>query len=99
MYTRLQHGNEHREHNRLAVRRLARRLCADPRDAEAWHALGSVLLDMGHRAGALAAFSNALKIDDTRRHSHLALGNLLFDSWQFDRAMRCFARVEEGRCW
>ena len=99
MYTRLQHGNELREHNRLALRRLARRLCADARDAEAWHALGSVLLDMGHRAGAVAALSNALKIDDTRRHSDLALGNLLFDSWQFDSALRCFARVEEGGRW
>ena len=92
-------GNEHHEHARLAIRRLARRLRADARDAEAWHALGSVLLDVGDRAGALAAFSNALKLDDTRRQSQLALGNLLFDSWQFDSALRCFARVEEGRCW
>ena len=99
MNSKTHHGARHREHARLATRRLARRLRADARDAEGWHALGTVLAEMGDRAGAFAAFSNALKLDDTRRRSQLALGNLLFDSGQLDSALRCFARVEEGRCW
>jgi cytochrome c-type biogenesis protein CcmH/NrfG len=99
MNSKIPYGTRHCEHFRLAVRRLARRLCVDARDAEAWHALGSVLVEMGDRAGAFAAFSNALKLDDTRRQSQLALGNLLFDSGQLDSALRCFATLEEGRCW
>jgi cytochrome c-type biogenesis protein CcmH/NrfG len=81
---------------RGAVLRFSRRLCIDADDANAWHALGAALVELGDRAGALAAFRNALRLDDTRKHSQRALGNLLFDSGQLDQALRCFAVVENG---
>ena len=74
-------------------------LSVDAHDAESWHTLGSVLLDLGDRAAASMAFRNALRLDDTRRQSRLALGNLLFDSGQLEHALQCFACMEENRCW
>jgi cytochrome c-type biogenesis protein CcmH/NrfG len=79
-----------REAARSAVRRLSRRLLAQSDDAEAWHALGAALTLLGDRAAALAAYRNALRIDDSRVRSQLALGNLLFDSGQCERALSCF---------
>lgn len=73
-----------------AVRRFRRRLLSHG-DADAWHALGVALVVLGDRAGALAAFRNALRLDDGHVHSLLALGNLLFDSGLCERALSCFA--------
>jgi cytochrome c-type biogenesis protein CcmH/NrfG len=86
-----------REAARAAVLRFSRLLRVNADNADAWHALGAALVELGDRTGALAAFRNALRLDDTRKHSQLALGNLLFDSGQLDQALRCFAVVEGGR--
>lgn len=83
-----------REAARATVRRLSRRLLANGDDADAWHALGNVLYSLGDRAAALSAYRNALRLDDTRVLSHLALGNLLFDSGQCERALSCFGMSE-----
>jgi cytochrome c-type biogenesis protein CcmH/NrfG len=82
---------------RRAVLRFSRLLRVNADNADAWHALGAALVELGDRAGALVAFRNALRLDDSRKHSQLALGNLLFDSGQLDQALRCFAVVENGR--
>ena len=74
---------------RVAVQRLSSRLC-NRDDAEAWHGLGSALLHLGDRAGASIAFRNALRLDRGRMHSQRALGNLLFDAGQCERALSCF---------
>jgi cytochrome c-type biogenesis protein CcmH/NrfG len=96
MNSRIDQCSRHRADAWFAVLRVLRRLQANARDADAWHALGSALLVLGHRAGACVAFSHALELDDTRTQSQRALGNLLFDSGQFDSALRCFAKVEQG---
>jgi cytochrome c-type biogenesis protein CcmH/NrfG len=75
---------------RTAALRFSRRLRAERENADAWHGLGSALAALGDRAGAFAAFRNAVRLDATRVHSQRALGNLLFDSGQFDHAVRCF---------
>jgi cytochrome c-type biogenesis protein CcmH/NrfG len=71
------------------ARRLSRRLRRHD-DADAWHALGDTLVRLGERAAAIIAFRNALRLDDRRVHSRLALGNLLFDSGQCELALCCF---------
>lgn len=68
----------------------SRRLRDDPNDADAWHALGTALAALGDRVRAFAALRNALLLDDRRAHTHLALGNLLFDTARIDDALRCF---------
>ena len=73
-----------------AVQRFSRVLRACEDDADAWHALGAALNALGDRTRACAAFRNAVAIDATRVHSQVALGNLLFDSGQWDQALRCF---------
>lgn len=85
-----------REDAREAVRRLSLRLGSHD-DAEAWYALGAEFIRLGDRAGAFAAFRNALRLDGTHINSQLALGNLLFDSGQCERALRCFGMVEGAR--
>lgn len=87
---------EDREAARAAVRRFARRL-RNADDANAWHALGAALISLGEYGGAIAAFRNALRLDETRLQSQLALGNLLFDSGQCERALCCFGMAEEIR--
>jgi len=59
-------------------------------DADAWHALGMRLAACGDRAGAFSALRNALRLDSGRADTHLALGNLLFDTGRLDEALRCF---------
>lgn len=59
-------------------------------DADAWHALGMTLAARGDRAGAFSALRNALRLDGGRADTHLALGNLLFDTGRLDEALRCF---------
>jgi len=73
-----------------AVLTCSRRLRQDRNDADAWHALGTALAALGHRAGAFAALRNALILDGARAHTHLALGNLLFDTARVEDALRCF---------
>ncbi len=77
----------------------SRRLSHDRNDADAWHALGTALAALGHRVGAFAALRNALLLDDRRPHTHLALGNLLFDTARVEDALRCFecATARESR--
>jgi tetratricopeptide (TPR) repeat protein len=66
-------------------------------DADAWHALGMTLAARGDRAGAFSAFRNALRLDNGRADTHLALGNLLFDTGRLDEALRCFELAAAGR--
>jgi len=76
--------------NREAARICSRRLRVDANDADAWHSLGTALAAMGDRLGAFMALRNALLLDDRRAHTHLAMGNLLFDTARFEDALRCF---------
>jgi cytochrome c-type biogenesis protein CcmH/NrfG len=78
------------------AQRLSRRLRRHD-DAEAWHALGDAFICLGERAAAIIAFRNALRLDDRRLHSRLALGNLLFDSGQCEQAFCCFDLAAAGR--
>jgi tetratricopeptide (TPR) repeat protein len=75
---------------RDAVERYSRALCANANDADAWHALGTALAALGDRVGAFTALRNAVLLDETRAHTHLALGKLLFDTGRLDDALRCF---------
>jgi Flp pilus assembly protein TadD len=61
-----------------------------PCDANAWHDLGIALARLGDRAGACTALRNALRLDAQRARTLLALGNLLFDSGQFEDALEYF---------
>jgi Tfp pilus assembly protein PilF len=44
----------------------------------------------GTCVGAFAALRHALSLDHRRSHTHLALGNLLFDTVRFEDALQCF---------
>jgi cytochrome c-type biogenesis protein CcmH/NrfG len=85
-----------REAAQALAHRFSRVVRMRAEDAHAWHALGSALVRLGDPSGACSAFRNALRLDHTRIHSQRALGNLLFDSGQFDRALHCFALCESG---
>jgi Tfp pilus assembly protein PilF len=78
----------------------SRRLRQDRNDADAWHALGTALAALGHHMGAFAALRNALFLDSGRAHTHLALGNLLFETARVEDALRCFefASARGSRC-
>lgn len=78
-----------REAARATIRRLSLGLVAHG-DADAWHALGAALMGLGDRAGAFGAFRNALRLDNSHISSKLAMGNLLFDAGQCERALSCF---------
>lgn len=75
---------------RDAVTRSSQALQTNSNDADAWHALGTALAALGDRVGAFTALRNAVLLDETRAHSHLELGKLLFDTGRFDDALRCF---------
>ena len=75
---------------RARVLHLANMLGAEPADAAAWFRLGMALAELGDRAGALLALRNALLHDSTRPHVHRALGSLLFDCGQVERALQYF---------
>jgi hypothetical protein len=45
---------------------------------------------LGERVRACAAFRQAMEIDGSRRQTQMALGNLLFDCGQWERALHCF---------
>ena len=62
-------------------------------DPDAWHALGIALAAIGDRAGAFTALRNAVLLDGSRVSTHLALGNLFFDTGRLDDALRCFESV------
>jgi Flp pilus assembly protein TadD len=72
---------------------------AAPGDATAWYRLGIALAERGDRAGALLALRHALLQDSSRAHVHRALGRLLFDCGQVERALQCFDHAAscEGR--
>jgi len=59
-------------------------------DPDAWHALGIALAAIGDRAGAFTALRNAVLLDGNRASTHLALGNLFFDTGRLEDALRCF---------
>jgi Tfp pilus assembly protein PilF len=67
------------------------------RNADAWHELASALVEAGDRAGACVALRNALHIDPWRARTLRALGNLLFDSGQFENALEYFERLGRVR--
>ena len=75
---------------RARVFHLVNILGAEPGDAAAWYRLGLVLVELGDRAGGMLALRNALLHDSTRPHVHRALGSLLFDCGQVERALQCF---------
>jgi tetratricopeptide (TPR) repeat protein len=66
-------------------------------DADAWHALGMTLAALGDRPGAFTALRNAIRLDASRSGTHLALGNLLFDTGRLDGALRCFESATASR--
>lgn len=66
-------------------------------DADAWHALGMTLAALGDRVGAFTALRNAVRLDGNRPDTHLALGNLLFDTGRLDEALRCFEFATASR--
>jgi tetratricopeptide (TPR) repeat protein len=84
---------------RASVFHLAALLDARPDDAAAWHRLGMALAELGDRAGALLALRNALLHDAANSPAHQALGRLLFECGQIERALQCFERAahHEGR--
>ena len=47
--------------------------------------------------GAFTALRNAVRLDGNRPDTHLALGNLLFDTGRFDEALRCFEFATASR--
>ncbi len=85
-----------REAARAVVGQFAHRLRTQD-DADVWHALGAALTSLGDRGAAIAAFRNALRLDHSRVHSQVALGNLLFDAGQCERALICFRIAEQIR--
>lgn len=64
-----------------------------PRDADAWHNLGTALRRLGKREAAFTALKNALLLDPTRADTYLNLGNLLVEAEQLDDAFQCFERA------
>jgi Flp pilus assembly protein TadD len=78
------------EFARAAVLRFSRQLRTRAHDADTWHALGAALAALGERVRACAAFRQAMEIDGARRQTQVALGNLLFDCGQWERALHCF---------
>jgi Flp pilus assembly protein TadD len=75
---------------RVAALRLSRLLHSRARDADTWHALGAALVALGERVRACSAFRQAMEIDGGRRPTRIALGNLLFDCGQWERALQLF---------
>jgi Flp pilus assembly protein TadD len=61
----------------LAASQLERAVCTMPDHIGTWHALGWTRLLQGDRAGALAAFRQALDLDRNFAESHGALGLVL----------------------
>jgi tetratricopeptide (TPR) repeat protein len=79
--------------DRATVVRCSRLLNFDAGNADVWHTLGTALAALGDRAGALRALRNAVMLDESRAHTHLVLGKLLFDTGRVDDALRCFDRA------
>lgn len=75
------------------VWRKARELQHHPEDVDAWYELGVALSILGDRSGALLALRSALSRNAGHIPSHLALGRLLFDCGQVERALQCFERA------
>ena len=64
--------------------------------ADAWHRLGDALLGINDRVGALHAFRQALRLDDRRPQTYRALGRLLLECGQVERALHCFECARSG---
>jgi tetratricopeptide (TPR) repeat protein len=60
----------------LAEPRLAEALRRDPRNAEAWHALGLVRVHRGDLDGAALAYSSGLKADPRAMEDHVGLATI-----------------------
>lgn len=82
--------SEHIEVARAVVARCSRLLRIDADNADIWHALGTALAALGDRGAAFIALRNAVLLDESRAHTHLALGKLLFDIGRLDDALHCF---------
>lgn len=63
-------------------------------NADAWYELGTALARLGDRVGAAIALRQAIELDALRASYRLALGRLLFDCGQVDRALECFWLAE-----
>jgi tetratricopeptide (TPR) repeat protein len=62
-------------------------------NADEWYELGLALARRGESPAACTALLNALRLDE-RARTLRALGNLLFDSGQYEAALRCFERLD-----
>lgn len=62
----------------------------DVDDVTCWCGLGVLLASLGDRTGAFVALRHALSRDATHAPSLLALGKLLFDCGQVERALQYF---------
>jgi tetratricopeptide (TPR) repeat protein len=60
----------------LAEPRLAEALRRDPRNAEAWHALGLVRVHRGDLDGAVIAYRSGLKADPEAMEDHVGLATI-----------------------
>jgi tetratricopeptide (TPR) repeat protein len=60
----------------LAEPRLVEALRRDPRNAEAWHALGLVRARLGNLAGAALAYQSGLRADPGALENHVGLASL-----------------------
>jgi TolB-like protein len=67
---------------------FARALALDPRNAEAWHQLGSKLQFLGDDSGAIAANLHALALDPARAITLRNLGWLYRDARRYPEARR-----------
>ena len=64
--------------------------------ADAWHRLGDALLGINDHVGALHAFRQALRLDARRPQTYRALGRLLLECGQVERALQCFESAHRG---
>ncbi|MEP7053075.1 MAG: tetratricopeptide repeat protein [Pseudomonadota bacterium] len=93
----------------LAEPRLVEALRRDPRNGEAWHALGLVRANQGDLDGATAAYSSGLRADPRAVEDHLGLatvallrGNPAAALAEYDAivsARPTFADAHLGRSW
>ena len=93
----------------LAEPRLAEALRRDPRNGEAWHALGLVRVRRGDLAGAAIAYSSGLKADPHAIEDHIGLatiallrGDASAALSEYDAVVSArprFADAELGRSW
>jgi tetratricopeptide (TPR) repeat protein len=93
----------------LAEPRLVEALRRDPRNGEAWHALGLVRANQGDLDGASAAYSSGLRADPSAVQDHVGLasvallrGNAAAALSEYDAVVSArpkFADAQLGRSW